>query len=100
MYIRLEGDEHILAKTGKGPDGKPQEFVLANLGSDPEINLFLAAERGRREHPELWEGVGDFHVLQALENYKRRIGNLKPALVTIQGRAPRRGAGQDTESEE
>jgi hypothetical protein len=100
MYIRLEGHEHILARTGKGPDGLPREIVLANLGSDPELNLFLAAERGRREHPELWEGVADFHVLQALETYKRRMGNQKPALVTIQGRAPGPGAGQGTESEE
>ena len=85
MYIRLEGNEHLLVRTVSGPKDQPVEVVIARLGADPELNLFLAAERGRREQPELWEGVQDFHLLQALENFKRRIGHFKPALVAVKG---------------
>ncbi len=85
MYIRLEGNEHLLVRTIQGPKDEPAEVVIARLGTDPELNLFLAAERGRREQPELWEGVQDFHLLQALENFKRRIGRFKPALVAVKG---------------
>ena len=52
MYIRLEGNEHILVKTEKGPDGAPREVILGDLGLDPELNLFLVAEQGRRKNPE------------------------------------------------
>ncbi len=83
MYIRLEGLAHLLIRTVQGPDGLPRELVLANLGSDPELNLFPSAEQGRREHPDLWDNVTDFHLLQALENYKRRVGHFKPALVAV-----------------
>jgi hypothetical protein len=100
MYIRLDRDQLILARTGRDEEGNPSEIVLANLGRDAELNLFLCAEQGRREHPDLWEGVTDFHLLQALENHKRHMGNMKPALVTIQGKAPRARAGNDTESQE
>lgn len=92
MYIKLEQDEHILVRTVKGPDNLPREIVLARLGQDPELNLFLSAETGRREQPERWEGVEDFHLLQALENFKRRQGRLKPALVSVN---VRRHQGQD-----
>jgi hypothetical protein len=85
MYIRLEGDEHLLIRTVRGPEDEPAETVIARLGADPELNLFFAAERGRREHPELWEGVRDFDLLQALENFKRRMGRFKPALVAVKG---------------
>lgn len=87
MFIRLEGNDHLLIRTVKGADGAPKEVVLARLGQDPELNLFFAAEVGRRDNPEIWEGVSDFHLLQAWENYKRRVGNLKPALVMIKGKA-------------
>ncbi len=87
MYIRSDGDEHILVKNVQGIDGAPTETVLANLGTDPELNLFFAAQQSRREHPELWEGVSDYHLLQALENFKRRIGGMKPALVCVDGKA-------------
>ncbi len=97
MYIRLEGAEHLLVKTAPGPDGLPQELILANLGTDPELNLFFSAERGRRERPGLWEGVTDFHLLQALENYKRRLGNLKPALVAVNGKYSETTREQDLE---
>lgn len=90
MYIRLAGDDHLLVKTVKGPDAAPKEVVLASLGQDPELNLFFAAEQGRRDHPELWEDVSDFHLLQALENFKRRMGSLKPALVLIKGKEQNR----------
>jgi hypothetical protein len=86
VYIRLEGPEHLLVRTVRGSDGLPQELIMAKLGSDPELNLFFSAERGRREQPGLWEGVTDFHLLQALENYKRRLGHLKPALVAVAGK--------------
>jgi hypothetical protein len=86
MYIRLEGQNHLLIKTVEGPDGAPREVVLGDLGEDPELNLFIAAEVGRRKEPELWEGVSNFHLLQALENYKRRAGRFKPALVAFKGR--------------
>ena len=100
MYIRLEGPEHVLVKTAPGPDGLPQELILANLGTDPELNLFFSAERGRRERPGLWEGVTDFHLLQALENYKRRLGNLKPALVAITGKYSETTQGHSPEPRE
>jgi hypothetical protein len=87
MYIRLDGDDHLLVRTVQGIDGAPEEAVLANLGQDPELNLFIEAENGRRDNPEAWEGVSDFHLLQALENFKRRLGSYKPALVMIKGRA-------------
>ncbi|MBI5249016.1 MAG: hypothetical protein HY912_05930 [Desulfomonile tiedjei] len=93
MYIRLDGDDHILVRTMRGTDGAPKEVVLANLGQDPELNLFLGAEQGRRENPAVWEDVSDFHLLQALENYKRRLGSYRPALVTIKGKA--RTTGQE-----
>jgi hypothetical protein len=96
MYIRLAGDEHLLVRTVKGPNAAPKEVVLASLGQDPELNLFLAAEQGRRDHPELWEDVSDFHLLHALENYKRRMGSLKPALVVIKGKGES-GEPEDTE---
>ncbi len=86
MYIRLEGENHLLFRTVEGPDGSPREVLLADLGQDPELNLFIAAEIGRRKEPELWEGVSNFHVLQALENYKRRMGHHKPALVAFKGK--------------
>ena len=88
MYIRQQGDEFILVRNVRGPDGAPEEALLARLGEDPEINLFFAAQQGRRAQPELWEGVHDFHLLQALENFKRRIGSSKPALVVVDGRRP------------
>jgi hypothetical protein len=100
MYIRLEGDQLILARSGSDEKGNPSEIVLANLGSDAELNLFLCAEQGRRERPDLWEGVTDFHLLQALENHKRRMGNMKPALVTVQGGTPPARADKGTESKE
>jgi hypothetical protein len=86
MYIRLEGANHLLITTIQGPDGVPREAVLADLGSDPELNLFIAAEAGRRKDPELWSGISNFHLLQALENYKRRAGRFKPALVAFKGK--------------
>ncbi|MEJ2715881.1 MAG: hypothetical protein P8182_01890 [Deltaproteobacteria bacterium] len=89
MYIKLEQDEHILVRTVKGPDNLPREIVLARLGQDPELNLFLCAETGRREDPERWDGVEDFHLLQALENFKRRQGGMKPALVSVNIHRPR-----------
>lgn len=81
MYIRREDNEHVLARTIKGPDGNAEEVVPARLGMDPELNLFFSAERGRREEPQLWEGIDDLHLLQALENFKRRLGNYRPALA-------------------
>ncbi len=94
MYIRLEGNEHLLIRTIEGTDGTPKEVILANLGQDPELNLFLAADRGRRDNPEVWEGVSDFHLLQAWENYKRRLGRFRPSLVVIEGK------GQTSDQEE
>ena len=86
MYIRIEGDEHLLVKNVEGIDGTPSERILAKLGSDPELNLFFAAQQSRRNHPDLWENVSDYHLLQALENYKRRLGGQKPALVCVEGK--------------
>jgi hypothetical protein len=100
MYIRREGNDHLLVRTVKGPKGHPIELLLANLGVDPELNLFSSAQRGRREHPEDWEGVHDFHLLQALENYKRRVGRSKPALVAVQGGAPRTDEREESEFKE
>jgi hypothetical protein len=100
MYIRLEGSDHVLVRTVKGPEDEPAEIVLANLGLDPELNLFSSAQQGRCEHPELWEGVHDYHLLQALENYKRRVGRSKPALVAVQGGAARPDRGTNSESQE
>ncbi len=100
MYIRLDGPEHLLVKTVQGTDGLPRELILAKLGSDPELNLFFSAERGRREQPGIWEGVTDFHLLQALENYKRRLGNLKPALVAVTGKYPEITQGHSLEPRE
>lgn len=88
MYIKLEQDELILVRTVKGPDDRPREIVLARLGQDPELNLFFSADIGRRKDPELWDGVEDFHLLQALENFKRRQGRMKPALVSVNGGRP------------
>ena len=88
MYIKLEQDEHILVRTVKGSDDRPREIVLARLGQDPELNLFFSANIGRRKDPELWDGVEDFHLLQALENFKRRQGRMKPALVSVNGGRP------------
>jgi hypothetical protein len=88
MYIRFEGGECVLIRTIRGEDGEPVETVLAGLGEDPELNLFLAAEQGRRSEPEKWEGVENFHLLQALENFKRRLGGYKPALVAVDGKLP------------
>jgi len=87
MYIRLEGNRHLLIRQVKGSGEEPKEVILADLGEDPEINLFSAAEQGRRNAPELWEGITDFHLLQAFETYKRRIGNFRPALVMVKGKA-------------
>ena len=100
MYIRLEGNDHLLVRTMKGPDGHGIEVVLANLGVDPELNLFAAAQQERRKHPEYWEGVHDYHLLQALETYKRRVGQYRPALVAVQGGAPPRDGASNAESEE
>ena len=100
MYIRLEGDDHLLVRTAKGPAGEPAEIILANLGIDPELNLFSSAHQARREHPEHWEGVHDYHLLQALENYKRRVGHSKPALAAVQGGAPLSDERRNAESEE
>lgn len=100
MYIRLDGPEHLLVKTVRGSDGLPQELILARLGSDPELNLFFSAERGRRERPGLWEGVTDFHLLQALENFNRRLGNLKPALVVVTTKYPETTQGHSLEPRE
>ncbi len=88
MYIRLEGENHLLVRTVRTAEQGVREVVLADLGIDPELNLFTSAEQGRRKEPELWDGVTDFHLLQALENYKRRLGNYRPALVVIQGKQP------------
>jgi len=85
MYIRLEDDRCLLIRTLRGPEGQPRELVLADLGQDPELNLFFTAESGRLRDPDLWEGVTDFHLLQALENYKRRLGGFRPVLVAVKG---------------
>lgn len=100
MYIRLDGDEHVLVRTAAGENGLPRETIVAQLGSDPELNLFLSAEQGRREHPELWDCVSDFHLLQALENFKRRLGQFKPALVALRTRAEKRHGGKASEPPE
>lgn len=98
MYIRSEGEELVLVRTVSGPDGQPREAILCSLGRDPELNLYFAMERGRREHPELWEDIEDFHVLQALENYKRRIGGFKPSLMVLRGhREPDPESGDEQE---
>jgi len=76
----------MLVRTVRGSDGSPEELILADLGQDPELNLFPAAEIGRRKNPELWQGIRDFDLLQALENFKRRLGHSKPALVTFDGK--------------
>ncbi|HMK37376.1 MAG TPA: hypothetical protein VK463_20040 [Desulfomonilaceae bacterium] len=86
MYIRVEKDNHVLIKTVEGADGSPGETILADLGQDPELNLFIAADISRRKNPELWEGVSNLHLLQALENYKRRVAGCKPILVSIRGK--------------
>jgi hypothetical protein len=85
MYIRIEDGEHILVRLLKEGDGRPKEVLLARLGQDPELNLFLSADAGRRKDPALWQDVSDFHLLQALENFKRRTGGFKPALVAVRG---------------
>lgn len=85
MYIKLQDDEYVLVRIFPGSDGPPREVVLARLGQDPELNLFLTARQGREQAPELWEGIDDYHLLQALETFKRRIGGFKPALVAVQG---------------
>ena len=90
MYIKYDDGEHVLVRTVRGPDALPREVVLARLGQDPELNLFSSAEEGRERHPELWEDVHDFHVLQALQNYKRKIGNFRPALVSVKGKLAKR----------
>ncbi len=97
MYIRMEDGEHILVRTVQGRDGLPREKVLANLGPDPELSLFFAAERGRRESPEDWEDIHDYHLLQALETFKRRMGSYKPALVAVQGKLKKEEAPSETE---
>ena len=97
MYIRLEDGEHILIRTVQGPDGLPQEKLLANLGPDPELTLFSAAEQGRRENPQDWEEIHDYHLLQALETFKRRIGNFKPALVGVRGKLRREEDSPESE---
>jgi len=86
MYIKKLDSELALVRTRPGADGEPEEVLLALLGQDPELNLFVAAQLGRLRNPELWEGIHDFHLLQALENYKRRIGGFRPALVAVKGR--------------
>jgi hypothetical protein len=95
MYIRLEDDRHLLAKTGKDPQDHTVEIILADLGKDAESNLFSAAEVGRRKCPDLWEGVTDYHILQAWETFKRRLGHFKPVLVALQGGAPRKPPTED-----
>ena len=97
MYIRLEGEDHILVRTFQGEDGLPQEKILASLGPDPELNLFFAAEQGRRKHPDDWEGIHDYHLLQALETFKRRMGNFKPALVAFEGKLRREEDSSESE---
>lgn len=100
MYIKLIDNGHVLIRTFQGPNGRPEEVALASLGRDPELNLFLEAKRGRRKQPELWEGVHDFHLLQALENYKRRVAGFKPALVSVTGKGGEKNApdGEDDDS--
>jgi hypothetical protein len=98
MYIKLQDDEYVLVRSFPGSDGPPREVVLARLGQDPELNLFVTARQGRLEAPELWEGVHDYHLLQALENFKRRIGGFKPALVAVKGGKPFPG-NEDSEAE-
>lgn len=86
MYIRREDDDHLLIRTVQGPDGNPEEEIIGRLGFDPELNLFAVAETGRRGNPEKWRDIDDFHLLQALENFKRRPAGMKPALVAYDGR--------------
>jgi hypothetical protein len=83
LFIKLEGNDHLLIRTIQGSNNLPIGVVLANLGSDPELNLFIAAEIGRRKEPRLWENVSDFHLLQALENFKRRTAGYRPSLVSV-----------------
>lgn len=97
MYIKVVNNEHVLVRTLQGSDGTPREVVLANLGPDPELNLFLAARKGRQDNPELWDDVLDYHLLQALETFKRRVGGFKPALVAVNGR---RSPGETTEDDD
>ncbi len=85
LYIRAEGDKCLLVRTMEGPDGAPQEIILADLGSDPELNIFFVVQEGRRKDPEKWRGVHDYHALQALETFKRRNSGYKPALVAVDG---------------
>ncbi len=94
MYIKLQGNEYVLVRILPGSDGPPREVVLAYLGQDPELNLFLTARQGRQQAPELWDGVHDYHLLQALENFKRRIGGFKPALVAVKGGKVLSGDGE------
>lgn len=61
-------------RTMRGDDREPRETLPARLGEDPELNLFVAAEHGRRSEPDKLEGVASIHLRQALENFKRRLG--------------------------
>jgi hypothetical protein len=88
LFITLEGNDHLLIRRILGSDNLPRDVVLANLGSDPELNLFIAAEIGRRKEPEQWEDVSDFHLLQALENFKRRTSGYRPSLVSVKTSKP------------
>jgi hypothetical protein len=85
VLIVKEGDDHILVKSIPGTDGKPRHTRLANLGADPELNLYFVIQEQRRKDPETWKGIHDFHVLQALETFKRRNSGHKPPLVAFQG---------------
>jgi hypothetical protein len=88
LFIKLEENEHFLMRTILGPDNLPRDVVLASLGSDPELNLFIAAEIGRRKEPELWKDVPDLHLLQALENFKRRTSGYRPSLLSVKNSRP------------
>jgi hypothetical protein len=85
VYIRAQGDGYILVKTVKGPDGKPEEIHLADLGEDPELNLYFVVSEGRRKDPDLWKDIHDYHALQALEIFKRRTSGYKAPLAPVNG---------------
>lgn len=97
MYIRAEGDTCLLVRTVKGPDGNPQEVTIADLGSDPELNIFFVVQEGRRKDPEKWRDIHDYHALQALENFKRRTSGYKPALVAVDGGKEMLDSGNNTD---
>lgn len=85
MYIRVEDDRYVLIRTTAGTGAAPQETILADLGDDPELNIYFAVENGRRDNPNLWEDVNDGQVLHALENFKRRTSGHRPVLGVVKG---------------